>query len=74
MALLLFLVVQTSNLGGVYADGFHVVKDKVNLGELRAYCGCEVVLYAPEDSLGSRLLGEVVTAGLDGREGGEREG
>ena len=55
---------QAGNLGGVNADGFHVVEDKVDLGELRADGRVEVVLNAPQDRLGCRLLGEVVPVGV----------
>ena len=38
---------QSGNFGSVDADGFHVIEDEVDLGELGADSSVEVVLNAP---------------------------
>ena len=62
-------VVDPRHFGGVDANGLHVVENKVDLCQLGAHRCSEVLFDAAEDSLGRRLLGEVVPGGDEKRKG-----
>lgn len=59
----MWLLLQLGQLGGVDANGFHVIKNKVDLSELRGHGRAEVLFDGLQDHLRSGLLREVVPAG-----------